>query len=69
MGVRTTISAGPGDTYEVMLEEREVANCVNSIITQYYYFIIVMWRKGKMKRGWRVEVEVVELLIIILLLL
>ena len=35
-------SAGPSDTYEVMLEEREVANCVDSIITQYYYFIIVM---------------------------
>ena len=30
-----------------MLEERDVANCVSSIITQYYYFIIVMWGKGK----------------------
>ena len=30
---------------------RKVAHCVDSIITQYYYFIIVMWRKGKMIEG------------------
>ena len=41
VGVRTTISAGPRGTYEVMLEEKLLFICIIIVVIIYLFVIII----------------------------